>query len=280
MSADNKLCVIIPVHNPQLLDNEKLSLQACKVHLSNFDCFLLYPDSMDISAYTNICQNLLLKPLPAQWLASIEAYNRMKVSLDFYHLFSEYTHMLTYELDAYIFNNDLKAANAFKFDFIGAPFFEGYWEATPNAPFIAGCNSGFSVRNIASCIQVLQSMQKFRFRWVLHQLFLSRFKPLKDAINRWTKNNYDVFISGKFGFYFGGFHLNEDLIWTEVVPQLFPSFSIAPPMAALQFSFEYNLPQSLKLNGGKLPLGCHAWHRNPEFWDAYISAENLKSQAS
>lgn len=275
MPANVKLCVIIPVHKSQLSDHERISLMACKAHLNTYDCFLLYPEGMDISNYTAIHQGLLPKPVSPGWLASIEAYNQMKVNLDFYRLFVNYTHMLTYELDAYIFNSDLIAANAFKFDFIGAPFFEGYWEATPEASFIAGCNSGFSVRNIASCMAVLQSMKKFRFRWILYQLFLSRFRPLREAINYWTKNKYDVFITGRFGFYFAGFHLNEDVVWTEVIPKLFPEFIIADPVSALQFSFEYNLPQSLKLNNGRLPLGCHAWSKHKDFWKDYIDTQSL-----
>ena len=34
--------------------------------------------------------------------------------------------MLTYELDAYIFSDDWHKANAFKYDYIGAPWFSGF----------------------------------------------------------------------------------------------------------------------------------------------------------
>jgi hypothetical protein len=266
---------MIPVHQPQLKADERLSLQACKTHLSTYDCYLVYPDGMDTGAYTTAYPGLLLKPVKADWLASIEAYNRMKISLDFYYLFSNYTHLLTYELDAYIFNANLEAANVFKCDFIGAPFFEGYWAAQPGAPLMKGCNSGFSVRNIQSCIRVLSEMKKFRFRWMLYQVFLAPVRRFRLWLNKATGNRYKVFITGSFGFYFGDFHLNEDLVWTEVVPQLFPDFKIADPMSALQFSFEYNLNESLKLNGGRLPLGCHAWYKHLDFWKEYINTDTL-----
>jgi len=269
------VCVIIPVYKPQPTNAEILSLQACIRHLISYDCYLIFPEGLDISAYTFIHTSLLLKPVNPLWLASIEAYNSMKLNLSFYNIFRDYSYMLTYELDAYIFSDNLKAANAFKFDFIGAPFFEGYWEAKPDAKPVQGCNSGFSVRNIQSCIRVLSSMNKYRTHWLLYKFFLAPVRRLRLFLNNITKGRYDVFITGKFAFSFDKFHLNEDVVWTEVVPKLFPDFKIANPMAALAFSFEYNLPQSLILNGGKLPLGCHAWLKHPEFWKDYINMGSL-----
>ena len=266
---------MIPVHRPVLKADERLSLRACKTHLSACACYLVHPEGMDTKAYTDEYPALLLMPVNHQWLSSIEAYNRMKISLDFYQLFSQYTYLLTYELDAYIFSADFSAANAFKFDFIGAPFFEGYWAAGPGAAFIQGCNSGFSVRNIQSCIRMLSGMKKFRFRWMLYKLFLAPVRRLRLWLNKITGNKYEVFITGRFGFYFGDFYLNEDVVWTEVVPQLFPDFKIADPVSALQFSFEYNLAESLKLNNGQLPLGCHAWYKHLGFWKDYINTDTL-----
>ena len=271
----NSVCVVIPVHKASPTNAEILSLQACARQLASYDCYLVFPQGLDISAYTSVFTKLLPKPVEPQWLESIEAYNRMKMQLSFYNLFSNYSHMLTYELDAYIFSADLKAARAFEFDFIGAPFFEGYWEAKSDAKFIPGCNSGFSVRNIQSCINVLSAMKKYRIHWRLYKLFLAPVRRLRLWLNNLTNYNYEVFITGRFAFYFDNFHINEDVVWTEVVPKLFPDFKIADPAAALAFSFEYNLPRSLQLNDGKLPLGCHAWDKHREFWKDYISMDEL-----
>jgi hypothetical protein len=275
MSNKASMCVVIPVHKPQPSADELISLHACKRHLFSYDCYLVYPDGMDVSIYTIAYPGLKLQPVSPAWLASVEAYNKMKLSLAFYMLFNAYDFMLTYELDAYIFNADLEEANAFKFDYIGAPFFDGYWAAVPGAPFIKGGNSGFSVRNIQSCIRVLRSMKKYRLKWMLYSIFLSHLPALRLKLNKITNYRYDVFISGKFGFYFARFHLNEDVVWSEIVPQLFPKFTIADPLSALIFSFEYNLEDSLKLNNGNLPLGCHAWFKHLDFWRRYIDTENV-----
>ncbi|AMR34084.1 hypothetical protein A0256_22860 [Mucilaginibacter sp. PAMC 26640] len=275
MPITNKMCVIIPVHQPVIAAAEELSLLACKAHLTAYDCYLLYPEGMDVSAYTSIYPGLLLKPVPGEWLSSIENYNKMKLSINFYQLFVKYAYMLTYELDAYIFDDDFEQANAYKFDYIGAPFFEGYWAAKPGAPFTNGCNSGFSVRNIHACINALRSLSKYKLGWLLYKFTLGQSSRLRRSVNKLTKGKYEVFVTGRFAFSFAKFHLNEDLVWSEVIPQLVPSFTVAGGMSALKFSFEYNLPESLQLNGGKLPLGCHAWAKHPAFWKDYINMGNL-----
>ncbi len=270
MAGAVNLCVVIPVHKPDLAEDEKISLLACKKHLSNFSVFLIYPEGMDISAYISVFPELILKAVKKDWLSSVQAYNEMKLSLDFYTLFVKYQYMLTYELDAYIFNGNFESAGAFKFDFIGAPFFEGYWAADKGSDFITGCNSGFSVRNIQKCVKALNGMKSYRLHWFLYRLFLKPVRPLRLWLNGITKNRFEVFLTGKFSFYFDDFHLNEDLVWSEIIPQLFPWFTIADPLSALKFSFEYNLERSLEVNKGELPLGCHAWAKHPEFWDKYI----------
>jgi len=271
---DTNLCVIIPVHKPLLTYYEQVSLQACITHLNSYPCFLVYPDGMDTDNYTVLKKDLLLKPVPSNWLGSIERYNKMKLDLKFYQMFAGYSHMLTYELDAYIFNSNIENTNALTFDYIGAPFFEGYWEATPNSNFIKGCNSGFSVRNIQSCIDVLKGMKKYRFYWMFYRVFLRPVSSLRVKLNELTNKKYEVFITGRFSFYFDDFHINEDVVWSEIIPKLFPSFTVADPKSALQFSFEYNLEKSLELNGGKLPLGCHAWYKHFDFWKNYIDMES------
>ena len=273
MSKNRNLCVVITVHKPDLALDERVSLRACKTHLSNHDCYLVFPSGLDISQYRELFGNLIPMPVDPSWLSSVEGYNKMKLSAEFYNLFSGYNYMLTYELDAYIFSGDLEQHHAFDFDYIGAPFFRGYWQATPESTFMPGCNSGFSVRNIRSCLHVLRAMKRYRFHWLLYRLFLRHSSLLKTKLNELTGKRYDIFITGKFAFHFDDFHLNEDVVWSEIVPQLFPSFIIADSVSALKFSFEYNLEKSLMLNNDKLPLGCHAWYKHKDFWKKYIDIE-------
>ncbi|MBD1393299.1 DUF5672 family protein [Mucilaginibacter glaciei] len=272
MNRDLNICVVIPVHQPVPSVHELISLKAAASKLNIYDCYLVHPQGMDISAYTAVFANLILQPVDALCLTSVEQYNKLKLNLAFYKLFEAYQYMLTYELDAYIFDADFEAVGALEFDFIGAPFFEGYWDAAPGAQLVKGCNSGFSIRNNHSCIQVLSAMGRFKPGWFLYRVSLAYSSRLRQWLNKITGGKYEIYLSGKFAFYFADFHLNEDVVWTEVVPQMFPCFKVADPISALKFSFEYNLADSLRLNGDKLPLGCHAWQKHIDFWGPYIDA--------
>jgi hypothetical protein len=270
-----KLCVVVPVHKPVLLGDEEVSLAACAKHLKNYDCFLLYPEGMKTDEYQRLHKSLILMPVSRFWLSSIENYNKMKVDVNFYEMFSNYEFMLTYELDSYIFNSNLADHYSFEYDYIGAPFFEGYISPSQEASFIKGGNSGFSVRRIKSCIHVLRSIKKFRREWLIYKIFLRRlpsklYHGLVYRINLYTKGKYDTFLRGDLSFYFEGTHLNEDGVWSQVVPALFPFFRVADPITALQFSFEACPERLLELNKGNLPLGCHGWAKNKQFWTKYI----------
>lgn len=269
MTATRQLCVIIPVYRPVLSAEEKRSLLACHRHLGSHDCFLVYPEGLSPSHYTAVHPGLILKPVPPAWLSSLQHYNRMKVDPAFYALFRDYRFMMTYELDAYIFSADIAGHHGFDYDFIGAPIFEGYMDAKPDAPFLKALNSGFSIRNIAACMAVLEKLGKYRGRWKMYKTLFSAFPFLRGlTANGWRHVVANDHLRG----YFSGGYFNEDMIWTQVVPELFPSFKTAPPEKAAAFSFEVNAERLYRLNGNRLPLGCHAWAKFPSFWKRHIPA--------
>lgn len=272
----NSLCVMIPVHKPNLHADDIISLNACKQHLGHYDCFLVYPLGMNVDAYVEKFDSLKLKPVNPSWLSSVENYNRMKIDINFYQLFNEYKFMMTYELDAYIFNSNIEDYKIYEYDYIGAPFFEWYLHALPDAPFIKGGNSGFSVRNIQSCISVLKDFKNYRTPWIIYNRFLSKiphkiYNAFLYRFNKYTKDSkYKPIVNGELAFYFEHKHINEDIVWSQIVPLLFPWFKIADPIDAWKFSFEALPNRLLLLNSGQLPLGCHGWPKQKQFWKNYI----------
>ncbi|MGF6850467.1 hypothetical protein QFZ51_005702 [Chitinophaga sp. W3I9] len=266
MTVHRKLCVIIPVHKSVLSEEETLSLHACYRHLKAFDCFLVFPKGLPVDRFLAIHPGLIPKPVAPSWLSSLANYNRMKLSVPFYQQFADYEFMMTYELDAYIFSSKVHEHHGFDFDFIGAPVFEGYLNATPDAPFHGALNSGFSVRNIQSCLSVLKLLRRYRLRWKFYHFIYANCAALRKRI----KQDQDaIFFNIHLKKYYTGKNFNEDMIWTQVVPLLDPSFKTAPPETAAAFSFEVNPERLYELNNGRLPLGCHAWFRFP-FWKEHI----------
>ena len=262
------ICVIIPVHRPDLSDTEKISLDACYVQLSGFDCFLVHPKNLPITNYLSVHPHLKSCPVDPEWLSSKNAYNRMKMNPEFYSLFKDYTHFQTYELDSYIFSPNLYDFT--QFDFIGAPIFKGFNNATDKSEIIKGCNSGFSLRNINSCLKVLEEFPSIQKRWTLFHLLESNLPFLRPWLKSMNWNREKVFQNDHLAAYFKGRSFHEDMIWSVVVPVLFPNFKVADTVSAYKFSFEINPGLLYKMNDYKLPLGCHAWPLSTDFWKAHI----------
>ncbi|MBX3254666.1 MAG: hypothetical protein KF862_11040 [Chitinophagaceae bacterium] len=270
MGTTKKVCVVIPVHKPEMTYYEKVSLNACCRHLKNHDCFLVYPQQMDIAQYLRIHPGVIAKPVPAAWLSSVDCYNRMKVGIDFYRLFSNYRFMLTYELDAYIFSPDLENHRAFEFDFIGAPIFEGFIAAGHDARFLGCLNSGFSMRNIQSCMYVMNNIHIIKRQWKLFKFFKSNFSVTRKILLLLKWKKLPVFEHDHWVAYMKEQYFHEDIFWSELIPVLFPFFRIADFRSACSFSFEVNARSLYELTGRQLPLGCHAWAKFMDFWDDHI----------
>ena len=62
--------------------------------------------------------------------------------------------------------------------------------------------------------------------------------------------------------------INEDLQFAMFMEK---GLNVAPLNIALQFSYEEQVDECFRLNGGKLPFGCHAWSKmNFETWRPYF----------
>lgn len=267
-------CVVIPVHSATPSIQELLSFKRCFAILGSHDIYVVAPDHLDLTVFREAVPSFSVKIVPAEWLCSIKAYNKMKINPSFYSLFSDYRYMLTYEPDAYVFRDELTFWCGKEFDYIGAPFFNKYdkVEKLPGNQITGVGNSGFSLRDIQHCIQVLAALEKyirvatvfdrmkagsilralFMFTAILPDRFLYRVRIVRAHL----ANEYT----------------HEDVFWSIFIPAIFPAFRIADKWNALQFSFDANPALCFELNERKIPFGCHAWVKNDfNFWNDYIS---------
>jgi len=214
---------------------------------------LVVPEGIDTSAYHRLGDNFTEVRVPVSWQASLKAYNKMKCSSEFYERFQGYSHMLTYELDAYAFRDELDFWCAKSFDYIGAPWFEKFSSATPTSPMTAVGNSGFSLRRISSCLAVTrfweEALEALNRPGValLAKLPLDRLKLLQSVA--------------------------EDVFWSRHAKVALPDFSVATLDEARRFSFEVNPGVLYEMNGRELPFGCHKWFAyDPAFWAQFIGS--------
>jgi len=277
MSSDNKVCVVISVYDTRPSYYELISFQQCFAILKKHSIYVIAPRGLDLSAYKNVVPHFDVKYVDKCWLASKLDYNKFKLSQYFYSLFEEYTYLLTYELDAFIFNDDLDYWCQKDYDYIGAPWFDEYDTVLGNILTVG--NSGFSLRKIPAIqygIKHIYYVDPTRFTSIRKQKYLKKSKHfIFSNLNRVAAIK-SMFYKENASIQKASF-LYEDRVISQVMTRGLKKFNLAPVDEAISFSFEMNPQMLYKMNGDKLPMGCHAWWLyDLDFWKPFIENYGYK----
>jgi hypothetical protein len=270
-------CIVIPVYKEfdKLDVNELISLKQCIKLLGKYPIWFTGPIDLDYITYinyfaTNIVCNLNYTVFDKKYFKNIKGYNKLLCSSLFYERFSNYDYMLIYQLDAYVFRDELDYWANQNIDYIGAPWFEN-WDKPTNKKIVGVGNGGFSLRRIKKFIEVSSKIECSRKAiWYFNKKVTSNYRMYKIVVKI-------LQISLRFKYKENSIRLiqtqviNEDTFWGFIVPDLFGNFKIATPEAALKFSFEVLPSYLFELNNHKLPFGCHAWFKHePDFYLKHI----------
>jgi len=275
---EKEVVIAIPVYKVIPDKYEQASLSQCIEVLSKYEfCIFTYRD-LDISYYIQLLGKSGIKYkieyFDEWYFRKVHGYNKLLLSREFYERFSEYKYMLIYQLDAYVFSDELMYWCSTDYDYIGAPWFENFGLTHKVSDLVAVGNGGFSLRKISSYLSVFDYMKEHDKRisacnyWNRH-LWKTYYKySLRFIISRFVGKSNTLR-------HFQNSTINEDAFWSQVVPEAFEAFKVASIADALRFSFEADPPYLLQRNGGKLPFGCHAWQKMnfDSFWSNYIKPD-------
>lgn len=238
MIVKKDIIVLIPVYkaNPSAFEMAAFK-QGIEV-LSDYTICLFKPERLDVSTYLTHLPTTEIKSFSNHYFTGIAGYNELMMSSAFYEAFAAYEYMLIYQLDAWVFKDELLEWAAKGYDYIGAPWV-GKLPINPKKKIWLDMsrlfrdrvgNGGLSLRRIAT-----------------HQFIC---KKMKWAIRFFPKN--------------------EDMLW-GVVAQWFFTYKVPAATEALKFSVELNPEKAFQDNQQQLPFGCHAWEKyDPVFWSQYI----------
>jgi len=256
--------VLVFAHKPRPDELELAALEQCHRVLGRHPLRLVCPAGLDVSAYAAAAPGMVVDFIPPWWLSNLRAYNRLKVLPWLYRRYARFEFLLTHELDAFVFRDELLDWCRQGWDYVGAPWFEGFARCTVESAPLAGGNSGFSLRRVDSALRVCRTLRYQRpVREVFADWWTGRF-PLRKTLNDLTRGNN---FFGPLNDWFG----NEDLFWSRLVPGRFSWFRVAPYEVARRFSFESNPRRLHEECGGRLPFGCHKWMENdPGFWSGHM----------
>jgi hypothetical protein len=261
--------VVIINHKEELSTYEKISLTQCIKVLSRRQVWMVVPDDLNTDLIQASFSSIKILRVKSSYLSNYRNFNRFKINPFLYEYFSDYQYLLYYELDAFVFSDQLDEWCAMGYDYIGAP-----WIAKDKSfHFLGVGNGGLSLRKISSHKRVLRTFCRLQ----------SNLQTLKWYSNFNLKGKVGYFsefllrllgLRGNTRWQFNDYRGNEDEFWSHM-GSLFSWFKIPDAAIALQFSFEMCPEELFVLNGNKLPFGCHAWYKGDQinFWRPFIIKE-------
>ena len=264
--------VVIPVYKQKLSKWDEISLrQCCKILSRHTLCLVTYSE-LDCSEYFKIAAEyrvtLQRENFDAHYFSGILGYNALMMSKDFYRRFANYDYMLIYQLDAYVFRDELDDWCAKGYDYIGAPWFFDCKSHESGAKLWKVGNGGFSLRKIDTHIKILtRKLPVLGLKELIHRTksfpFAKRVGSVISHVLGWH-NTMDYYVRTYTDF--------EDFFWCEKIPSLCLNYKIPTSTEAVPFSFELSPAYLYNVNGNKLPFGCHAWQKYDyeTFWKDYI----------
>ncbi len=230
--------IVIPIYKEILTKNEQLSLRQCKKILSEYSIYFIYPKGMNLANYFTEISDAKALEFETSYFANVQGYSQLMLSPLFYKKFFIYKFILIYQLDAFVFRDDLLFWAKENYDYVGAPWLSAP-PLTKGKPLVNMStwfinkvgNGGFSLRKVKS-----------------HYYNTLIFRPL-----------LKYFIK------------NEDMFWGLFLYWLNPSFKRPNCIEALNFAFEMEPRKSFEITNHKLPFGVHAWEKHdPDFWKEWI----------
>jgi len=276
-----RVCIAIPVYKKISDPREVASVKQGLLIFHNYTVVFICPDSFEeswLDEYKNLHPKITFQKFSDESFKSVKAYSSLLLRQDFYKKFSNFEFMLIYQPDAYVFRDELKYWCDKGFDYIGAPWFKNFDEHDKEKEFMPNAgNGGFSLRNISKTNEIMQKKLGFleilKLKKILRE---ARCKPhikiifgIGFFLKFFTrKNTFSKMINYTLNH---ASCTNEDYFFASIYPQMFPEFKVAKAEEAVAFSFECQPKNLFKMNGEKLPFGCHAWHKySPDFWSNFI----------
>jgi glycosyltransferase involved in cell wall biosynthesis len=255
--------VIIPTHLPECGGIELASLINTIKVIRGRKVFIMLPEDVSPDFYKNITteyQHVTVVNLQSGFLGSIENYNRMFLSVEFYKTLQDYKYILICHLDAWIFKDEINEWVSLGYDYIGSPLFipdlgraRDVWHLSSPV----GGNGGLCLRRTKTMINILSNKNigfnySLFFKGCFFLLRNRRYDLYKIYIYmiRSIRRNLKVF-QKKHNVY-------EDVMLSVLMPMLNRRIKIAPPEVAAKFALEVNAEEisnsKLKL---ELPFGVH-----------------------
>ena len=249
----HKAAVIIPCYKEKLNPYEQIALSQCQKILGQQHIIAIKPEGLVLPKEMIDVVGNTMEEFESYFFDNIQGYNRLMLSPTFYERFLKYDYVLIYQLDCFVFKDELAYWCAQKWDYIGAPWIRKTYHKNAMELLFAKIgdfvkeklkpannfslidkvgNGGFSLRNV----------KKF------HEICIS----MREEIEFYLKNPSDLH--------------NEDVFWSLEVNKKCKKLNIPDVNTAIKFAYEVPPLKTTKFDIESAPFGCHDWDHYKDFW--------------
>ncbi|MEZ4900645.1 MAG: DUF5672 family protein [Spirosomataceae bacterium] len=264
--------IIVPIYKLSFTLYEQISFSQCLRILHRYPIKIIKPLSLDITTLLEKHPHLEVETFDDSYFKSVQTYNRLMLSKEFYERFLGYKYMLIYQLDAFVFKDELQEWCAKGYDYIGAP-----WRIERD---FSSCFD-FVIFKIKKQIAIWFNLKdKKRQNQPLDVILkmsvgnggfsLRKIQKMLDIVNN-NRAKIEEYLAAKGSFF------NEDIFFCIEMNRYLRQVHLPPWRDALRFSVEDFPSKAYILNGNQLPFGCHAWDIHElEFWKAHFEKFGYK----
>jgi len=258
MSKLKKVAVIIPFYRETVFEYEAIALQQCEKILASYDKIAIKPRHLTLPAGADQCTFADVVSFDDSFFDGIQGYNALMLSAQFYEAFLAYEFILIYQLDAFVFKDDLSYWCAQKYDYIGAPwlrefdFPDVFKAAKSKIQYQLHTRFNIKRNGVPSLMQYENKVGNGGFS-------LRRVKKFYDLCFK-MRAEMDVYTNRKEALY------HEDMFWSVAVNRKTKQLEIPSYKIGLKFSMEIYPERAFQINHQQLPFGCHAWDKHADFW--------------
>jgi hypothetical protein len=271
MSENNLCAIVIPIYKEILNEYEICSLQQCVSVLKKYPIYLVTYNELSTVTYKGIFLSynvsVNFEYFDKEYFKDLSGYNNLMMKKEFYDRFTNYKNILIYQLDCFVFRDDLESWCNRGYDYIGAPWFDDNLSHEEGANLWAVGNGGFSLRKISAFRNLFVTSKNL---FGLKQL--SKKMKLNHKGFLWVLKAWIFGYENNFQFLLSEWTDAEDLFYCLRLSETKLKLKVPELKDAIDFAFEQSPGYLFELNNNTLPFGCHAWNRyeTNSFWREYI----------
>ena len=262
----NSVVVVVPIYKSSFTLHEQISFTQCLKVLNRYPIKIIKPISLDIDLLLAGVPNITVETFEDSYFKSVQTYNRLMLSTEFYERFLDYEYMLIYQLDAFVFKDELDEWCSKGYDYIGAP-----WRIERDFSSVTDRLLFSLKKQIAIWFNLKDKNRNNQPLDVILKMTvgnggfsLRKVRKMLDIVRN-HRPKIEQYLAGKGSFY------NEDIFFCIEMNRYFKRVRLPHWQEALRFAVEDLPSKAFVLNNHQLPFGCHAWDIHElSFWKPHF----------